>query len=141
MIKDSQAKRYLKIDKHLAQYFVYSVESLSSSLPIQSNNYPFTFQWSPSIREKGWNFSKLLKPYSCSSVEFLLPGYYVCPNYLPFLHLICTNFLQWCRKCTFGRNSYFIWCKFSIIIWILCARTALSKDAIWDESSWAILAL
>ena len=38
----------------------------------------------------------------------------------PIWHLLCTNFLQWCRKCfllgLFETNLHYIWCKFIIKI-------------------------
>ena len=66
-------KRYLKIDQHLAWYFVYYVECLSSPPPFLRSQIITLFLNSmiSNYQEKGLNFSQLGNPYSCSSVEFI----------------------------------------------------------------------
>ena len=66
-------KRYFKIDQHLARYFVYNVECLSSHPPFLCSQIitPLLTSMISTNQEKGLEF------YSCSSVEFLLYNVYI----------------------------------------------------------------
>ena len=55
---------------------------------------------------------------------------------LPLWHLICINFLQWCRLCPFLGQIYFKFgANLSSKFWKMYVETAPSNGAIWDEFS------